>query len=135
MIAYQEWKELRNIFNWAVERREKGGAFDNEWSSVLVMVWVVVRLFAWKKAGMDSTLSWSCWWWRWVWFCGFWNNIGFFGFWHRKPNRTETGRLKSDSIQFWFFFQNFSLVVFIGKNRTKQKMITPTHMHLSSTHS
>jgi hypothetical protein len=41
MITYEEWKELMNIFNRAIERREKGGAFDDEWSSVLVVVWVV----------------------------------------------------------------------------------------------
>ena len=41
MITYEEWKELMNIFNWAIERREKGGAFDDGWSLVLVVVWVV----------------------------------------------------------------------------------------------
>jgi hypothetical protein len=41
MITYKEWKELMNIFNWAIKRWEKGGAFDDEWSSVLVVFWVV----------------------------------------------------------------------------------------------
>ena len=45
MITYKEWKELMNIFNWAVDRQEKCGAFDDKWSLVLVVVWVV-RLLA-----------------------------------------------------------------------------------------
>jgi len=77
----------------------------------------------------------GCWWWRWVWFYGFWmlkNNIGFFGFWHRKQNQTEPKPVSWNRVRFDFglFFQNFSLVVFIGKNRIEPKMITPSYTQI-----
>jgi hypothetical protein len=55
--------------------------------------------------------------------------IGFLGFLKSRtePNRTETGRFDSVSVQF-FFKKKPVWLVFIGKNRTEPKIITPNQV-------
>jgi hypothetical protein len=95
-----------------------------------VFLWFCRKLFAWEKAGMDSTMLWRLLVMKMsliLWLLDVKKNIGFFFcFWHRKQNRNETGWLELGSVRFLFFFQNFDLVVFIGKNWIKPKIITPT---------
>jgi hypothetical protein len=54
--------------------------------------------------------------------------IGFSGFGPQKPdpNRTETGRFGPVLVQFGSPFFPPVWLIFKGKNRTEQKMITPS---------
>jgi hypothetical protein len=55
--------------------------------------------------------------------------FGFISLKPKKPNRTQT-RKKLSQTGFGFFYKKFGLIIFLDKNRTEPKIITPIYIYI-----